>query len=58
MDYRKLLRKYIAYVMQAEGVNFIDDLDRRYVSDVDFTKEDWIALEVEAFKARELLRDG
>jgi hypothetical protein len=46
MDYKELLRKYINYVEDCEGVNFITDLPRKppFV-DVVFTDEEWAELE-------------
>lgn len=41
MDYKELLKKYIEYVGGCEGINFIDELDQRHISDVKFTDEEW-----------------
>lgn len=45
MNYRKLLKRYIRYIQDAEGSNFIEN-DRRYVSDVVFSEEEWNELEL------------
>ena len=41
-DYKELLRKYIKYVEECEGVNFITDLPKKppFV-DTTFTQEEW-----------------
>jgi hypothetical protein len=45
MDYKKLLKKYIEYVTDCEGCDFIDPIDHRFISEVEFTKEEWGVLE-------------
>jgi hypothetical protein len=44
IDYYKLLVKYISYVKGAEGIDFIED-GKDLFSDVNFTKEEWDALD-------------
>lgn len=42
INYRELLRKYIEYVEECEGINFITDLPRTSpFVDVKFTKIEW-----------------
>lgn len=43
-DLRELLKKYMQYVEDCEGANFVTDLDRRYTSEVKFTDEEWSLL--------------
>ena len=40
-----VLEKYVGYVMDAEGTDFISIHDNRYMSDVKFTDEEWEILE-------------
>jgi hypothetical protein len=40
-----VLEKYVSYVMDAEGTDFISIHDNRYMSDVKFTDEEWQILE-------------
>ena len=40
-----VLEKYVSYVMDAEGTDFISIHDNRYMSDVKFTDEEWKILE-------------
>jgi hypothetical protein len=40
MDYRELLKKYIAHVEHEEGVNFIDWIGDAYAKEAGFTKEE------------------
>lgn len=40
MDYRELLKKYIAHVAYYEGIAFLRDMDR----DDTFTDEEWAEL--------------
>jgi len=40
-----VLEKYVSYVMDAEGTDFISIHDNRYMSDVKFTNEEWQILE-------------
>ena len=46
MKYKELLTKYIEYVSECEGINFITDLPRKppFVETV-FTNEEWEELE-------------
>lgn len=44
IDYRTLLRKYIAHVTDCEGIAYIADYRGHYMSDVDFTFEEWAEL--------------
>ena len=39
-----LLLKYIKYVDEVEGVDFILTNDLRHISDVKFTEKEWAAL--------------
>ncbi len=45
-DYKELLKKYISYVQECEGVNFIEDIPKKppFV-DTTFTQEEWTELE-------------
>jgi hypothetical protein len=45
IDYRALLAKYIGYVTDCEGTDFIEDGQRGYSGDVSFTPEEWAALQ-------------
>jgi hypothetical protein len=45
MDFRELLKKYIAYVNNVEGADYITVSDRRYASDIRFSDEEWTELE-------------
>jgi hypothetical protein len=40
-----VLEKYVSYVMDAEGTDFISIHDHKYMSDVKFTNEEWKILE-------------
>ncbi len=40
-----VLEKYVSYVMDAEGTDFISIHDNRCLSDVKFTDEEWKILE-------------
>ena len=40
-----VLEKYVSYVMDTEGTDFISIHDNRYMSDVKFTAEEWEILE-------------
>lgn len=40
-----VLEKYVTYVMDAEGTDFISIHDNRYMSDAKFTDEEWQILE-------------
>lgn len=44
-DYKSLLLKYIEYIGDCEGVDYITDLDNRHMSDVKFTDDEWGVLE-------------
>ncbi len=44
MDYELTLKKYIEYIVDCEGTDFIDPHDYRNASDVSFTDEEWAAL--------------
>ncbi len=50
MDHRDLLIKYIRYVLESEGTNFIDDFQRD--TDQVFTAEEWEELEALAAETR------
>lgn len=46
MDYKKLLEKYIYYVSECEGINFITDLPRKSpFVETTFSLEEWKELE-------------
>ncbi len=45
MDYYTLLSKYIAYVADCEGIDYIEPIDLRDSSDVVFTDDEWQALQ-------------
>ena len=38
---KALMAKYIHYLHDVEGTDFIDDCDRRFMSEVIFTDEEW-----------------
>lgn len=40
MNYKKLLEKYIQYIDDNEGTNYISEVKKIY-SEVNFTKEEW-----------------
>lgn len=46
MNYKELLSKYIEYIKECEGINFITDLPRTppFVGTV-FTEDEWAELE-------------
>jgi len=43
IDFRLLLEKYIRYVNESEGVDFIE-FGKQYGTDIEFTKEEWDVL--------------
>ena len=43
VDYRRLLKKYMQYIRDIEGYDFVTSHRRR--SDVTFTEAEWAALE-------------
>ncbi len=45
VDYATLLRKYIAYIADCEGIDYIEPIDLRDSSDVIFTGAEWHALQ-------------
>jgi len=45
IDHKALLKKYIKYLIDVEGCNFIDPHDSRYKSDTKFSDEEWSELE-------------
>lgn len=45
MDYKLLLQKYINHVRQSEGIDFIDRLNNRMDSDVEFISEEVVELQ-------------
>lgn len=45
MNYQELLKKYIAYIVQCEGIDYIDPIEYRYQSEVKFSDEEWSELE-------------
>ncbi len=44
VDYYTLLTKYIAYIADCEGIDYIEPIDLRDVSDVTFSDAEWQAL--------------
>ena len=44
MDYKALLEKYIEYLKDVEGSDFIED-DKLHLTDVRFETEEWEELE-------------
>lgn len=42
---RELLKKYVAYVGDCEGTDFISTCENRHQSDVKFTEDEWKVLE-------------
>ncbi len=45
IDYATLLKKYIAYIADCEGMDYIEPIDLRDESDVVFTNAEWQALQ-------------
>jgi hypothetical protein len=45
IDYAALLKKYIAYIADCEGIDYIEPIDLRDSSDVNFTDAEWQALQ-------------
>lgn len=45
VDYRELLKKYIAYVRDCEGSDYIGNGYRGYRGNTMFTPEEWVELE-------------
>jgi hypothetical protein len=43
--YAVLLEKYVNYIMDCEGTDYIHVHDNRYMSDVKFTDNEWEILE-------------
>ena len=41
IDYKALLKKYIQYIVDVEGSDYIEPHDNRAFSDVRFTNEEW-----------------
>lgn len=41
MNYADLLRKYVRYVKDVEGIDFIESGYRGYPGDQTFTEEEW-----------------
>ena len=48
MDYKALLEKYIEYLVDIEGSDFIKN-DKLHLSDIKFTTEEWGILEQMSF---------
>jgi len=44
-DYYSLLRKYIAYIADCEGIDYIEPIDLRDSSEVIFTDAEWQVLQ-------------
>ena len=45
IDYAALLKKYIAYIADCEGIDYIEPIDLRDSSDVVFTDAEWHVLQ-------------
>jgi hypothetical protein len=45
IDYATLLKKYIAYIADCEGMDYIEPIDLRDESEVIFTDAEWQALQ-------------
>ncbi len=45
IDYATLLKKYIAYIADCEGIDYIEPIDLRDSSDVVFTEAEWHVLQ-------------
>ncbi len=45
MNYQTLLLKYIRYIRDCEGIDFIDPIEYRHMSDQEFTYEEWAELQ-------------
>ncbi len=45
VDYAALLKKYIAYIAECEGIDYIEPIDLRDSSDVTFTEAEWHVLQ-------------
>ena len=45
VDYSILLTKYIAYITDCEGIDYIEPIDLRDESEVIFTSSEWQALQ-------------
>lgn len=45
MDYKELLKKYMAHVVDCEGTTFVNRLNSGCGADVDFTEEEVLELE-------------
>jgi hypothetical protein len=45
IDYATLLKKYIAYIADCEGIDYIEPIDLRDSSDVVFTDAEWHVLQ-------------
>ena len=58
MDHRSLLIKYVRYVVDVEGTDFIQILDRRYESDAGFTDQEWKELEAIAREVEATRKNG
>ena len=41
MDHKELLKKYIKYIRDVEGADYIDPNDERHNSEVNFSDEEW-----------------
>lgn len=41
LDFKKILVKYVQYVRDVEGTDFVVEHDNRHASDVDFTETEW-----------------
>lgn len=46
IDHKDLLKKYIRYVLDCEGCDFIEDGYRGYPGDQQFTPEEWEELQL------------
>lgn len=62
IDYKNLLEKYIQYIGDVEGTDFILACDRQYASDVKFSSEEWaqivtIANQADRLRNEEMEKD-
>jgi hypothetical protein len=46
IDYATLLKKYIAYIADCEGIDYIEPIDLRDELNVTFTDAEWQALQI------------
>jgi len=41
MNYKELLRKYIRYIYECEGTDFLDVLEKSDFINITFTEDEW-----------------